>query len=201
MRTISSSVVAVAALALSACQEAAPADLTWESPAVAVTVRYKGQFNVDFNRESGITLQGGGGVTRIVPSDGSLSITATDAGAGTIRVTEPNRTVNGNFGPSSTVAKGFPLAVVDGLEVQWSVAATDSGTPAFMLSGMTATKAKDVGDFYEKQLQAKGLTVTRQASPDLAQVIIVGDGINQAGVVAIETPKGTTVFINTKGLK
>ncbi|MBM4282270.1 MAG: hypothetical protein FJ137_16460 [Deltaproteobacteria bacterium] len=66
-----------------------------------------------------------------------------------------------NVGAATTAPAGFPLPVVAGLTLQQSLSTSEGGEARFMVSGTTTKSAKEIADFYEPLLKARGLEVSR----------------------------------------
>jgi hypothetical protein len=90
-------------------------------------------------------------------------VTTTAGGAPQMTATFPKdgAPVAMNVGAATTAPAGFPFPVVEGLTLQQALSTSEDGKPRFLISGTTTRSAKEVADFYEPLLKAKGLEVSR----------------------------------------
>jgi hypothetical protein len=109
-----------------------------------------------------------------------------------------------NAGGATQVPAGFPFPVADGLTLQQATTSTEQGRPRFLVSGMTSKTPREVADFYEPLLKAKGLTVTRNEMNmgGTASIHLSASDDTRSASVSITNVGGTNmVAITSEGVR
>ncbi len=118
-----------------------------------------------------------------------------DKGIATVTGTGPDGAkFNAAFGAAAKAPDGFPLPMMDGLNVVQGAVSDKGGKKSYAVMGTTAKSAKDVAAYYEPELKKAGLTVTRSET-NLGGVVMLalsGEGGGHKLGVAMQEAKGQT---------
>lgn len=183
MPRLSSLALAPLALALvipTGCKKAVE---TAESAAIAAASGGKASLTAD-------------GKIEVKTDEGTAKIDlAGDKGVATITGTNADGTkFNAAFGTAAKAPEGFPLPMMDGLNVVQGAVSDKGGKKSYAVMGQIAKTAKEVADFYEPAMKKAGLTVTRSETNlgGLVMLALSGEGGGHKMGVAVQEAKGQT---------
>jgi hypothetical protein len=99
---------------------------------------------VEVGKDGNVVIQTDKGTMNVSGADGSVKISGTG---------DNGEKVNATFGTGGTIPAGFPLPVLDGMQVVQGATTEKDGKKTFFVMGTTTKSAKDAIAFYEPEVK------------------------------------------------